>query len=272
MPELPEVEILADEMNHKVKGKEIQGFIIDRERNPDFPIDAFHRTINNTKIKNTSRKGKMLLIELSNHHCLLIHLMLVGQVILTQRTDYNAKSTELILNLDNNWHLWIVGVALKYIQFGTCDEIENLPALKKLGIDPLDKRFTLALFKEKLARKKGIIKSVLLNQSLIAGIGNTYVDELLFAAGIKPDRSVSSLTEKEVAKIFHSITHVLQEGIRWGGASDIAFVHLDGSKGSFQEHFNVNRRKGKPCPVCGHKIEKTMLSGRGTYFCPQCQK
>jgi formamidopyrimidine-DNA glycosylase len=272
MPELPELEILAAELNERAVGREFKSFTVNRDRNPGFPMDTFRRTVVDAQIKNVSRKGKMLLIELSNENCLLVHLMMEGQVILTDRTDYNEKITELVFHFKDGWNLWVSGVALKYVRFGTRLEIENLPVLKKLGLNPLDNRFTLELFRAGLARKRGAVKPALMDQAFIAGIGNTYVDELLFAAGVRPDTPVGELSPVGVARIYESIIATLKLGIAAGGASDFGFVHLDGSKGSFQDHFKVNRRKGKPCPRCNAVIAKMTVGGRGTYYCPGCQK
>jgi len=275
MPELPEAEILKNQLNERVKGKKIADVSIPHlERWPDFPADDFKAAVTGAVIEQVERKGKMLLIGLDNGNSLLIHLMMTGQIILTGGPAWVEKNNELILILSDGSWLWINNLALQFVRFGTRAQVEALPQLQpgKLGVDPCDETFTLSLFKEKLARRRGQVKSLLLNQGFIAGVGNTYGDELLFNARIRPDRGVDTLSDKEKENLYHSIKQTLRQGLDSGGASDFAFVQLDGSKGSFQEHFKVNHKKGKPCPECGTVIEKIKINGRGTYFCPGCQR
>ena len=132
--------------------------------------------------------------------------------------------------------------------------------------------FTPEVLERVLTKRRERLKSFLLNQRHITGIGNTYADEILFRAGIAPTRGVSSLKGQEIERLHTSIVETLQQGLELGGSSEMAFVQLDGKKGAFQEHFQVKQRKRKPCFVCGAPIEKTALGGRGTYFCPQCQR
>jgi formamidopyrimidine-DNA glycosylase len=124
---------------------------------------------------------------------------------------------------------------------------------------------------EMLARRTVKIKSFLLDQRFVAGIGNAYADEMLFEARISPTRTASTLSKEEVRVLHANMVRTLRRGLELGGSSEMAFVHLDGSKGGFQEQFKVKGRKGKPCVMCGTPIEKTSVGGRGTYFCPACQ-
>ena len=272
MPELPEVEILKNQLNERVKGKKIVDVSIPHlKRWPDFPAEDFKAAVTGGVVERVERKGKMLLIGLDNGNSLLIHLMMAGQIIQTDGPARVEKNNELILPLSDGSRLWINNLALQFVHFGTREQVETLPQLEKLGVDPCSETFTLSLFKEKLRRRRGQVKSLLLNQGFIAGLGSIYGDELLFNAGIRPDRGVDTLSDKEKETLYHSIRQTLQQGLDAGGASEFAFVQLDGSEGSFQEHFKVNRRQGKPCLECGTAIEKIKISGRGTYFCPGCQ-
>ena len=130
---------------------------------------------------------------------------------------------------------------------------------------------TVDLLRGLLARKRGAIKAALMDQAVIAGLGNVYSDEVLFRARLHPQHRASELSEDEVEQLHASIVAELQRGLELGGSSEMAFVHLDGSEGSYQEGFQVKGRKGKPCFVCATPIERVKVSGRGTYFCPRCQ-
>ncbi len=272
MPELPELEILKAEMNDRVMGKEINGVVVNQKKNPHFPLEDFKRVVMGARIVNTARRGKMLCIELSNGNALLVHLMMVGQVLFTRSPGFDEMRTELVLQFKDGSRLLVNNVDLNFFHFDAKEKIEALPQVRQLGLDPLDDAFTLQIFKERIGSRKGKVKSLLMDQAFIAGIGNTYVDELLFAAEIRPDRQVNALADDEIEHLYFSIKETLQKGIDSGGASDIAFVHLDGSRGAFQECFRVNRRKGKPCLVCGAAVKKIKVAGRGTYLCPVCQK
>ncbi len=158
-----------------------------------------------------------------------------------------------------------------WIQIVKAEEVNNLPFFKNLGLEPL-KELTLEDFKKILKTSKAPIKSLLMNQQKIAGIGNIYANEALFMAKIHPARLASSLTAREQGELFKAIEDVLQKGIAAGGASDVNFINALGEKGTFQNHFQVYKKEEKPCVRCKTPIKRIKIAGRSSFFCPNCQK
>ncbi len=270
MPELPEVEILRSELRSHVLGRQVKELVIPEGREGDCPVTQWKAALEGGTIVEVERRGKMLLLHLNSGFSLVVHLMMVGQLLLSSLHGGEPQDVCLVLDFGED-RLSLGQVHLKFVHLVCTRELEELPELQKLGCDPLGEEFTALLLGELLAGRKGKIKSFLLDQRYIAGIGNTYADEILFQAGISPVRAACSLTGEEVQTLYLSIVRTLRRGLELGGSSEMAFVHLDGSKGSFQEQFRVKGRKGEPCFVCGTAIERISVGGRGTYFCPSCQ-
>jgi formamidopyrimidine-DNA glycosylase len=271
MPELPELEILRDELKARVLGQQVQEVIVPESKQDDCPVPQLKDAVERATVVGVERRGKMLILQFDNGFSLLIHLMMVGQLLLSSLYEGEPNDMRLILRFADD-QLCLGQVPLRFLRVALSRQLDELPELKKLGWDPLSEEFTVELLKDMLANRRGKLKPFLLNQSYIAGIGNTYADELLFGARIAPTRQASSLNDEDVERLHTSIIETLRLGLELGGSSEMAFVHLDGKKGAFQEHFQVKRRKGEPCFVCGSLIEKATIGGRGTYFCPQCQK
>jgi len=163
------------------------------------------------------------------------------------------------------------GVGLRSLHLVRKEALESHPAVAKLGIDARSPELTPERFRQLLAGRRKAIKVLLMDQEFIAGLGNTYVNELLFSAKVHPAREAQSLSEEEAETIHSSIRSTLERGIELGGSSAEQFLHLDGSRGHFQEHFQVDQREGEACLVCATPIAKIQLGGRSTYFCPCCQ-
>lgn len=271
MPELPEVEILKDELKAYVLGREVQEVTIPEAREGDCSVPQLRAAIEGATAINVERRGKMLILQFDNGLSLLIHLMMVGQLLLSSLYQGEPNDVRFILRFADD-QLSLGQVALKFLRLVRSAELDDLPELRKLGQDPLSEGFTVKVLRDMLAKRRGMLKPFLLNQNCIAGIGNTYADEILFQARLAPTRVASSLDTEEVERLHSSIVETLRRGLELGGSSEMAFVHLDGSKGAFQEHFQVKGRKSKPCFVCNSPIERIMVGGRGTYFCPRCQE
>lgn len=271
MPELPELEILKGELNAHVVGRRVEEVLIPEGKEGGCPVLELKAAMEGAAILQVERRGKMLILHLDSGFSLLIHLMMVGQLLLSSLYDGEPKDVRLILCFPED-QLTLGQVALRFIRLVPTSELDEVPELKKLGRDPLSYGFTAEVLESLLANRRGRLKSFLLNQNHLAGIGNTYADEILFGGRLAPTREVTSLRQEEIERLHTSIVETLRRGLELEGSSEMAFVHLDGRKGRFQEHFQVKRRTGKPCPVCGMPIEKTTLGGRGTYFCAQCQQ
>jgi formamidopyrimidine-DNA glycosylase len=270
MPELPEVEILRNELRSQVLGRQVKELVIPDGREGHCPVSHWKAAVEGSTIIEVERRGKMLVMHLDSGFSLVVHLMMVGQLLLSSLHRREPQDVWLALDFGED-RLSLGQVHLKFVHLVSTRELEELPELNKLGCDALGEEFTAPFLGELLAGRKGKIKSFLLDQRYVAGIGNTYADEILFQAGISPVRAACSLTGEDVQTLYQSIGRTLRRGLELGGSSEMAFVHLDGSKGGFQEQFQVKGRQGEPCSVCGTDIERTSVGGRGTYFCPHCQ-
>lgn len=266
MPELPEVETIRRELEKTVSGKRIIEVCVHHPaviREPS--ADKFKKGLTGAVIKRVLRKAKILILELSDGRSLTIHLKMTGQLLYPgggtksrvtfsfsdgTALDFNDRRLFAELRLLNDWR------SLRFIQ--------------GLGPEPFD--ITAAEFKDMLGRKKTKIKPLLMDQTFISGVGNLYAAEALFRAGIHPARSAEGLSDKEKERLLKEIRDTLSEAIRHKGSSVDQYVQLSGEPGSYVKYHKVYDRQGKPCPVCKGPIKRISLGGRGTYFCPRCQK
>lgn len=272
MPELPEVETIRLTLLPKLVGARIvSGEFLYEKMLLGITVEEFWDRVTGKKINNLKRRGKYLLLELSEGLTIGIHLRMTGQLSVEKTDTQLAKATYFRLLLDN-------GMELRFRdqrKFGKVFLFEKgkiPPALLKIGPEPLSPEFTAAVFKSRLGRRNLAVKKALLNQEIIAGIGNIYADEALFVAGIHPARPVNSLTEAEVDALYHAVRQVLSEGIESHGTTFRDYRDGEGRPGSYQDRLRVYGQKGKPCPNCGGIIVKMIYGGRGTHFCPLCQK
>jgi formamidopyrimidine-DNA glycosylase len=255
-------------------GKTIRDVTVKLPRIIQLPDDTeqFRQQLIGTTITDVGRRGKFLKI-MCDPWVLVSHLRMEGKYRVVRAGDPLEKHTHVIFHFTD-------GTELRYRdvrQFGTMhlfakgEEEKNLP-LKKLGPEPLSEAFNLAWFRETLPKRKTKIKSVLLNQEYLVGLGNIYVDESLFAAGIHPERIASTLTREEIERLFHSIKKTLTEAVELGGSSVRSYLNGEGERGMFQLRIQVYGRKNEPCPRCGQPIERIVVTGRGTHLCPRCQR
>jgi formamidopyrimidine-DNA glycosylase len=266
MPELPEIELLKRELASQVVGRRVT-----RIHFPGDEPGVDKSSLLGAVIAQVRRRGKMLVIEFDSDQALIVHLMMAGQLLLSPPFDGEPRDVRMTLYFGDGSRLTLGQVDLKYVHLLPVDEVEAWPGIKKLGVDALDDAFTTGRLEQILTRRRGAIKSCLLNQAHVAGIGNTYADEILFQARLHPGRNAGGLSSEEIERLYTCIVATLRRGIELGGSSEMAFVHLNGTAGSFQEHFRVKRRNGEPCSLCSTPIERIKVGGRGTYYCPQCQ-
>lgn len=267
MPELPEIEVLKGEIKARVVGRQIVTVDVSDPNVINMSPEMFVSTLARKKITGAGRRGKMLLIYLEEGLCLIIHFMLFGRIRLSPEVGEGAQ---VVLNLDDRRCLFFSQLALGAgVHLHQGEEIDSLPQVTKLGVDALSRELDFEQFTRMISRSKAKIKALLMDQSFISGIGNTYADEILFEAKINPERSGKSLGSEEILAVYRPLKNMLMEAITAGGARLDDFAHLDGSKGGFIP--KVHGLEDKPCPVCGLGIRKTKVGGRGTYYCPQCQ-
>lgn len=240
-------------------------------RTPD--PDEFKEILKDKKILNLGRRGKYLLINLSNGYTLAVHLRMTGRLVYCNGDRPVSKHTHVVLHLNNGCQLQFTDIR----QFGRMwlaptSSMNDLAGYKDLGIEPLDELFTRDFLKKELRRRRARIKPLLLDQTFIAGLGNIYTDEALHRAKINPERLATTLTPREVAHLHHAIRDVILEGIDYRGTTFRDFADGDGRAGSYQELLRVYNREDSPCQHCGKPIIRKKVGGRSSYYCPSCQK
>ncbi len=286
MPELPEVETVRNGLARLIIGKTIIGEQHDTPKGfPNTSADVNNFLIGAT-ITDIRRRAKVLMINLSSAYSLVIHLKMTGQLVYIGETRFGAghPNDSLVEALpDTSTRVTLLfsdGSALYFNdqrKFGwmrllPTSEIMNLPFMQKVGPEPLLNTFTAHDFIQRLQKRpKTNIKAALLDQSVIAGVGNIYADESLWGAKIHPTRLVSDLTEQEMISLYTELRAVMNLAIEKGGSSNRNYVNAEGKKGSYMDFARVFRREGLECPRCGTIIEKTRVAGRGTHTCPVCQ-
>ncbi len=268
MPELPEVETIKKDLKKTILGKKIKAAEIKAAKIIKEPsAEEFSGKIKGEIIKKIIRRGKYLIFEFFSGQYLIIHLKMTGQLI------YGDKNEQSKINflLDNGKYLNFCDWRL-FGEIRLIDDLKNFKGISKLGIEPLDRRFTLKIFYEMIKKKRSKIKSLLMDQSFIAGIGNIYAQESLFKAKINPAKRALNLSKSEIKKLFFSIKKVLNEAIKYRGSSISTYMDLEGRKGRMGERLQIYGRKGKPCFKCKSIVVGMKMAGRGTAFCPNCQK
>ena len=274
MPELPEVETIKNTLRHLVVNKTIAHVDVYLPRIIREPgSEEFASILQGRTILDIDRRGKYLLFRFNDGWTMISHLRMEGNYGLFSADTPLVKHTHVVFSFDD-------GTQLRYRdtrQFGTMDvlrtaDVEKHHSLLKLGKEPFVPEFTSEYFYEKIKNKKKSIKTLLLDQQVVTGVGNIYADEILFRARINPSVLACDLTEEQAHAVYQNIGLVLQEAIEAGGSSIKSYVNGQGEMGMFQQQLYVYQRQGQPCKVCGDEIQKTKLCGRGTHYCPLCQK
>lgn len=270
MPELPEVETIKRQLARRIKGKTIRDAEVRLVKLIRHPVKKFKKLVEGAKVVGVNRRGKLILIELSKGVVLVIHLKLSGQLVFNGK---GSKHTHLIYHFADKSKLLHNDLRkFGFVKVVEKDKLNDFFEKEKMGLEPLKSDFTFKRFRQLLSkRKKSKIKLALMDQSLFVGIGNIYANEILFASGVHPQRTVGSLMEKEIKKIYRNIKSVLTFAIKKKGASDRDYVDAGGQKGSYMKFAKVYNREGKPCLKCGTKIKRVKFSGRSSYFCEKCQ-
>lgn len=271
MPELPEVENIVRDLQPKLCGKLIKEVEVVHHGIIAGQKNSFSRLLRNKKIKGLSRKGKCIVFDLSNGYELSIHLGMTGQLLYRQKGRAIDRHIRMIFYLNDNLHELRFADMRRFGWVSLRKPGENKNTyLDNLGPDAL--ALDLKGFKTCLSNRTGTVKGLLLNQHIISGLGNIYTDESLYRAGIHPQKKVSTFTEQEIKRLHKVIRQVLEKAIVCGGSTVSAYRLPDGKKGEFQRQHKVYQRQGRSCPQCKTPIVRIRVAGRGTYFCPKCQK
>lgn len=289
MPELPEVEVVRLFLESKLIGKQISKLEILTEKS--FIGDS--NLIINQKITKFTRLGKQLSLHLQNNLIILFHLKMTGQIIYSPLSlkgvptgrgifghptkdsfaDLPNKSTRIIFTFSDKSKLFF-NDQRKFGWVKVLNKDELVKSQKNIGVDAISPDFTEKYFYSQLQKTSRAIKPVLLDQSFLAGIGNIYANDALFLSKINPITPAKKISFQKAKLLRQNIVNLLQESILHGGstARDNKYIHPDGSKGEHQYHFRVYQRDGQPCLVCQTPIKRIKIGGRGTFFCPHCQK
>lgn len=288
MPELPEVETVRRGLAELLPGRTIRsaGHIDSPKSFPNADADVRQFLIG-AKVLYVKRRAKVLLIELDTKHTLVIHLKMTGQLVFRGEMAFGAghpneslvgelpdRSTRVVIEFADGSHLYFNDQRkFGWVKLMPTLEVPNIDFMKKVGPEPLEADFTARQFTERFKRRsRTSIKAALLDQTVVAGVGNIYADESLWGAKIDPRRLVSDVTDNEFRLLYEELRAVMNLAIEKGGSTDKNYVNTEGKRGSYLDFARVFRREGQVCPRCGHTIEKIRHAGRGTHFCPVCQK
>ncbi len=273
MPELPEVETVRRTLNTLIPGKQIERVTVSLPRiiqRPDDP-EQFALELQGHTMQTVERRGKFLRF-IMDGLVMVSHLRMEGRYGVYSQDEPVEKHTHVIFHFTDGTELRYKDVR----QFGTMhlfsagEELQSKP-LVQLGLEPLDPQFTDEQFIAMMSKRRTMIKPVLLNQAYVVGIGNIYVDEALFRAGIHPETIASDLSREQLIRLHEAIVSTLSDAVAAGGSSIKSYVNGQGEMGMFQHSLRIYGRKAEPCQECGTLIEKTVVGGRGTHFCPVCQ-
>ena len=277
MPELPEVETIARGLDKRIAGDTIDSVWLGSKPQPlKSPAAEIAAVLERSRIAHVRRVGKHIVFDLESgkdkkpRGQWIVHLGMTGQLLIASPEVEMAKHTHAVLKLSSGRELRFVDPR----RFGRLavvrTDANNRSGFAAPGDEPLDSR--VERFVELFRHRKTPIKSALLNQKLLSGVGNIYADEALFRAKVRPRRRASSLTHSELQKLHAGLLKVLREAIKLGGSSVSDYVDAEGREGFFQLKHRVYGREGKPCYVCGTPIKRVIIAGRSSHYCPHCQK
>lgn len=298
MPELPEVETVRIGLARLILGRAVESVEFDWPKSfPNAPSDVEAFMIGAT-VTDVRRRAKVLMIELSSSYTLVTHLKMTGQLVyVNQIGDRGSKnedeqrfgaghpndsligklpdkSTRVMIRFSGGPTLFFNDQRkFGWMRLIPTSEVPNIDFMKKVGPEPLGDDFTAPVFAARLMRRKNsAIKAVLLDQTVLAGVGNIYADESLWGAKIHPETKVSDLSAAAIKRLYTDLREVLALSIAKGGSTDRNYVNAEGKKGSYLDFARVFRRDKLPCPRCGTTIIKLRVAGRGTHICPKCQR
>jgi formamidopyrimidine-DNA glycosylase len=270
MPELPEITVIAKQMDKELSSKRIVDVEVKQPKILNMPVSEFVDTLVGKMIEDVSSRGKWIFVRLSSPYFMLINLGMGAELIYSGSNQKLQEKYHFRLTLSDKTgftaHFWWFG----YIHLLSESQLPEHKLTAKLGKSATDKTFRLECLKNSLAKKKTSIKAFLLDQRNLSGIGNVYVQDILFKAKLHPNRKTSTLSEDEIATLHKSIQEVLKEGIRLRGLAYEKDFY--GKRGNLTtDRFLVGYRQGKPCPECGTAIEKIKTGSTSSYVCPKCQ-
>lgn len=272
MPELPETTVISEDIRTLAGGKKVLRAAVFRQDVTNVDMEEFGTKLVGRTLLGTGRLGKVIILDFGGLVG-AIHLMISGRVLPLGEWQEPDRMNTAVLEFgdeDENLVLAFTRLWLGYFNLYEPEEIESHPFISRLGPDPFSKEFTVE-YLGRIFERKANIKGLLLDQSMIAGLGNIYVDEVLFAANVHPTRRADTLNSGEIKKIHAATRDILGRAIELRGTTFDSYHDAFGETGQFQDELRVFTREGEPCPVCGTEISKLKVAGRGTHVCPTCQ-
>lgn len=272
MPEIAEVETVRNTLKKRILHKKIKEVQVYYEPMIESDLELFKKNLVGESFIDIKRRGKWLIFETEKYY-LLSHLRMEGKYFIKDQSDVKEKHEHVIIT-------FLDGMTLRYAdtrKFGRMNlilkiDLEHTECIRKQGLEPGDKNLTALYLLQKFKKKQLPIKTVLLDQTIISGLGNIYANEVLFAARIHPLTKACNLTKEECDRIVKSAEEIIKEAIKMGGTTIRSYTSSLGVTGRFQQNLKVHKREGEACFICGTIIENIKVGGRSTYFCPNCQK
>ena len=272
MPEIAEVETVRNVLKKRILNKKIKDINIIYPKIIETNLIEFKKNLIGNRFVDIKRKGKYLIFELDNYY-LISHLRMEGKYFIKDSNEDINKHEHIIItftdNTDLRYHDTRKFGRMKLINK---QDIGNTPELNKQGLEPIDKNLTATYLLDKFKKIKKPIKTTLLDQTIISGLGNIYVDEVLFKSNINPLKETDKITKDEAKKICISSKEIIEHAIKEGGTTIRSYTSSLGVTGNYQNFLKVHQRKDQNCYICNSKIKKIKVNGRGTYYCPKCQK
>jgi formamidopyrimidine-DNA glycosylase len=289
MPELPEVETVRIGLSAFLPGRKVANVTYNWDKSFPNSSDDVQAFLLGATVVKVARRAKVLLIELDTKYTLVIHLKMTGQLVFRGDSgehfgaghptdsligELPDRSTRVVITFTDDSKLFFNDQRkFGWIRLLPTAEVPQIDFFKKVGPEPLSTDFTWQVLRERLRRRPNTnIKAALLDQTVIAGVGNIYADESLWGAKIHPQKLVKDISDAKFKSLYQALVDVLRMAIEKGGSTDRNYVNAEGKRGSYLHFANVFRREGQACPRCGTTIIKTRVAGRGTHLCPHCQK
>lgn len=272
MPELPEMINYAHQLTELCANREITGIAIERPQSLNLPPADFTAAAAGRRLKRLRAYGKHLVLALDDGSCLVCHLMRDGYLRYCLPGEETAARPQIRLDFDDGGRLGFHRLQLGHLHYYKTDDPREIEELAELGPDPLSPDFTPATLADVLRGRRGMIKALLMDQGRLAGLGNKYSDEILFAALIRPDRPANAISLDEIDCLHAAMRGTLARAVEAGGGSPHPIWSGDRTTGGARRLFRVYGREGQPCPVCGHAIDVRRIGGRSSCFCPVCQE
>lgn len=270
MPELPDAVVLAHSMDEALRDKVIAGVEINQPKCLNLSPEDFSAQITGRRLEGFRQRGKWVLGELDDGSTLALNLGMGGEMILHQPDETPDPDHErVVLRFTDGTQLWIHHWWFGHVHLMPPNKLDEHPQIGALGPEPLDGTFTVEKLAEMLQGRRGRVKNYLLDQKFIAGIGNLYIQDILWHARLHPMRKANTIDEAGIERLYEAIRLVLSEGIRWGGGPGEQDVY--GNEGQYAKHFQVGYQTGEPCPACGTTVEEVKVGQTTSYICPQCQ-